>query len=207
MKKDLKSDITRFMKRLLALGFITGTMFATGCNMDPDPKDPIEDKYLVTIPVSSEEDNIKDYPVIFYTDGLKVSERNALKQILESRFADELHDGTVYTLDFRNITAFELSTRINEGYNNLVGLFIDDNGKTNGHIVYLNVADILKKDGQTAFNDIMTSVDNQFGAHNGGVPSPNLSKEWRNPPEQLHERGTTNARAAMFAGMIPANTR
>ena len=40
MKKDLKTDITRFMKRLLALGAITTTMFAAGCKGPDGPPLP-----------------------------------------------------------------------------------------------------------------------------------------------------------------------
>ncbi|MCL2558165.1 MAG: hypothetical protein FWE09_06770, partial [Treponema sp.] len=146
---------------------------------------------LVTLYVSSEEDSIFDRPVIFRTYGLTAPERNRLKEQLESEesgFARELYDGNVYRLDFRDIKVFELSNKIKEGFDNLVG-FINGVDKEDGHIVYVNANDMLANGiNNRTFNDIIGRAHGQFGGHNGGVPSPDLSQKWMEPPQQLHER-------------------
>ncbi|MCL2557853.1 MAG: hypothetical protein FWE09_05185, partial [Treponema sp.] len=172
MKNGLKTDITRFMKRLLALGAITTTMFAAGCKGPDDPKEQLptisSGELLVRL---SGNEHKRDVSVDAHTWGLNDTERATLKAELKAAFLDlELRE--MERLADNKIMEFGIIKDLDNWYTGFVS-GSEENGK---HVSYFPPEDI----------DRLLNIINggRLDIQDPNVILPNIPNDWVNgvPP-------------------------
>jgi len=201
MKKDLKTDITRFMKRLLGVGAITTIMFAAGCkgpDGPPLPQPPTISSGELLVRLSGNEHN-RDVSVDARTWGFTSQELQTLKTELKVNF-DKLPLIIMENLADNKIMEFGIVKGLESDVEWYTG-FLNGSKASGKHIMYFPPEDIeslayIVLSGESAvLSDI---VPNTPATWTNGVPPLNAGRAAR-----LYNV----AQESMMAGMIPANTR